>query len=106
MPHSETAGAQGRSRKPRLLLQVDISFLFKPALLPCLTTFIPHKPLPLVFATTVYDVRFVQIFVQSEEGVAHDGSKLDTWLEDMLSEMQHSIEQHLSDVFKSDTNNP
>ena len=29
-----------------------------------------------------------------------DGSKLDLWLEDMLGEMQRSIQSHLADVFK------
>ena len=45
---------------------------------------------------------FTQIFIQSEEGLAPDGSKLETWLEDMLAEMQGSIEEHLSDVFRKD----
>ena len=43
---------------------------------------------------------FSSLFLQLEEGKAHDGSKLDLWLEDMLGEMQRSIQSHLADVFK------
>jgi len=43
---------------------------------------------------------FTSLFLQLEEGKAQDGSKLDLWLEDMLAEMQRSIQSHLADVFK------
>ena len=43
---------------------------------------------------------FSSLFLQLEEGKAQDGTKLDLWLEDMLAEMQRSIQSHLADVFK------
>lgn len=43
--------------------------------------------------------RFSKIFVQSSEGTAPDGTKLDSWLEGMLGEMQGAIEGHLREVF-------
>ena len=42
---------------------------------------------------------FTRIFIQEREGVAPNGKELDTWLEQMLTEMQGSIENHLADVF-------
>ena len=42
---------------------------------------------------------FTRIFIQDQEGLAPNGEQLDTWLEQMLTEMQGSIESHLADVF-------
>ena len=42
---------------------------------------------------------FTSLFLQMEEGVAENGSRLDAWLEEMLEEMQKSIQAHLHDVF-------
>merc|ERR1712147_467347 len=38
---------------------------------------------------------FTKMFVQAEEGISPDGTQLDSWLEEMLGEMQTSIEHHL-----------
>ena len=45
--------------------------------------------------------KFTELFIQGEEGTAKDGSRLETWLEEMLSEMQGSIQTHLQDVFSA-----
>eukprot|EP00949_MAST-11_sp_MAST-11-sp1_P000169 g169.t1 len=44
---------------------------------------------------------FTELFIQMEEGTAPNGSKLDGWLEEMLGEMQKSIQSHLADVFEN-----
>ena len=48
---------------------------------------------------------FTSLFLQMEEGVAQNGSRLDKWLEEMLAEMQTSIQAHLHDVFSGDSGN-
>ena len=48
---------------------------------------------------------FTSLFLQMEEGIAENGSRLDKWLEEMLAEMQASIQAHLHDVFSSDSGN-
>ena len=46
---------------------------------------------------------FTRIFIQDQEGLAPNGKQLDSWLEQMLTEMQGSIESHLADVFGEDS---
>jgi len=44
--------------------------------------------------------KFAKIFAQPKDGCAPDGkNSLDTWLQKVLVEMQHTIEKHLSKVF-------
>lgn len=45
---------------------------------------------------------FTSLFLQMEEGVSANGNRLDAWLEEMLAEMQKSIQAHLQDVFNND----
>jgi len=45
--------------------------------------------------------KFSVIFQQTADGMSPDGRNLDTWLQNLLVEMQGTIEKHLSKVFNS-----
>jgi hypothetical protein len=61
----------------------------------------PLLPSPLLLLPVLLPVLAPSFAcLQADEGLAPDGSKMDNWLEEMLAEMQMSIEHHLKDVFK------
>jgi hypothetical protein len=45
--------------------------------------------------------KFSIIFQQSADGMSPDGRDLDSWLQNLLIEMQGTIEKHLSKVFNT-----
>ncbi|GMI16182.1 hypothetical protein TrLO_g5347 [Triparma laevis f. longispina] len=45
--------------------------------------------------------KFATIFQQSADGMSPDGTNLDSWLQNLLVDMQNTIERHLSKVFNS-----
>ena len=45
--------------------------------------------------------KFATIFQQTADGMSPDGKNLDAWLQNLLVDMQNTIEKHLSKVFNS-----
>ena len=45
--------------------------------------------------------KFATIFQQTADGMSPDGKDLDAWLQNLLVDMQNTIEKHLSKVFNS-----
>ena len=45
--------------------------------------------------------KFATIFQQSSDGMSPDGRNLDAWLQNLLVDMQGTIEKHLSKVFNN-----
>jgi len=43
--------------------------------------------------------KFAKIFLQPQEGLAPNGDALDRWLQNLLVEMQGTIERHLTKLF-------
>ena len=43
--------------------------------------------------------KFARIFLQPQEGLAPNGDALDRWLQNLLVEMQGTIERHLTTLF-------
>lgn len=60
----------------------------------------PKEKIKTIVENTILPV-FSKLFVQPSEGLSPDGTKLDDWLQNLLAEMQNSIEKHLKNVFQS-----
>ena len=45
--------------------------------------------------------RYTELYIQFQEGSAPDGSKLEDWLETMLSAMYQSMKEHLQEIFRN-----